>query len=149
MNGFEPRLIELAGDINSQMPAFMLSRVADALNEPQKSLKGSRILAVGVAYKRDVSDTRESPALEVLQKLHEKGALVEYCDPYVPAVELDGRVFRSVELTPASVPPPHRAYQRRYRPSRTANGPAHGPSLALIPSARRGERSWGTNVPHP
>lgn len=101
MNGFEPRLIELAGEINSHMPAFMLSRVAGALNEQQKSLKGSRILALGVAYKRDVSDTRESPALEVLQNLHEKGALVEYCDPYVPAVELDGRVIRSVELTPA------------------------------------------------
>lgn len=100
MNGCEPRLIELAGHINSQMPAFTVSRVADALNERQKSLKGSHILALGVAYKRDVNDTRESPALEVLHKLCEKGALVSYSDPYVPTVELGTQVIHSTELTP-------------------------------------------------
>jgi UDP-N-acetyl-D-glucosamine dehydrogenase len=100
MNGFEPRLIELAGQINSQMPDFVVSRIADALNEKEKSLKGSKILALGTAYKRDVNDTRESTALEVLQKLHEKGALVYYCDPHVPAVELGGRAVQSMELTP-------------------------------------------------
>jgi UDP-N-acetyl-D-glucosamine dehydrogenase len=78
MNGSEPRLIELAAQINSQMPAFTISRVSDALNEKQKSLKGSKILALGVAYKRDTSDIRESPAIEVLRGLYEKGALVQY-----------------------------------------------------------------------
>ena len=74
MNGFEPRLIELAGHINSQMPAFTVSHVADALNERQKNLKGSKILVLGVTYKRNTNDMRESPALEVLHGLYEKGA---------------------------------------------------------------------------
>jgi UDP-N-acetyl-D-glucosamine dehydrogenase len=101
MNGFEPRFIELATQINNQMPDFMVSRVIDALNDRQKSLKGSRILGLGVAYKRDVNDVRESPALEVLQKLIEKGALVSYSDPYVPEIQIGGSLLRSVELTPA------------------------------------------------
>lgn len=100
MNGSEPRLIELAGHINSQMPAFTVSRIADALNEKQKSLKGSKILALGVAYKRDVSDIRESPALEVLRGLSEKGSTVEYSDPYVPSLKLNGKMTKSVKLAP-------------------------------------------------
>lgn len=100
MNGFEPRFIEVAGHINSQMPTFMVSLVADALNHAHKSLKGARILAIGVTYKRDVNDIRESPALEVLHKLHEKGAVVSYCDPYVPTVDISGQTMRAVELTP-------------------------------------------------
>jgi UDP-N-acetyl-D-glucosamine dehydrogenase len=103
MNGVEPRLIEMAGYINSQMPTFTVSRVADALNEKQKSLKNSKILALGVTYKRDVNDTRESPALEVLAKLHEKGALVQYSDPYVPYMELNGMSLRSTDLDPGSL----------------------------------------------
>jgi UDP-N-acetyl-D-glucosamine dehydrogenase len=100
MTGVEPRLIEVAGYINSQMPVFTVNRVADALNGQQKSLKNSRILALGVAYKRDVNDIRESPALEVLAKLQEKGASVQYSDPYVSAVEIGGHLLRSVELSP-------------------------------------------------
>jgi UDP-N-acetyl-D-glucosamine dehydrogenase len=100
MTGVEPRLIEVAGHINSQMPVFTVNRVADALNGQQKSLKNSRILALGVAYKRDVNDIRESPALEVLAKLREKGASVQYSDPYVAAVEVGGHLLRSVELSP-------------------------------------------------
>jgi len=99
MNGFEPRLIELAGQINGQMPSFMIDRIANALNEHQKSLKGSKILALGVAYKRDTNDIRESPALEVLRALQEKGALVHYSDPCVPSVELNGKAMESVCLT--------------------------------------------------
>lgn len=99
MNGFEPRFIEVAGHINSQMPTFMVNLVADALNQGHKSLKGARILAIGVTYKRDVNDIRESPALEVLHKLHEKGAVVSYCDPYVPTVDVCGQTMRAVELT--------------------------------------------------
>jgi UDP-N-acetyl-D-glucosamine dehydrogenase len=100
MNGFEPQLIELAGLINSRMPGFTISRIADALNEKQKSLKGSHILALGVTYKRDANDIRESPALEVLRGLSEKGARIYYADPYVSSIELNGRTIESVDLTP-------------------------------------------------
>jgi UDP-N-acetyl-D-glucosamine dehydrogenase len=101
MNGFEPRLIELAGLINSQMPAFTIGRVADALNKRKKSLNGSKILALGVSYKRDANDIRESPALEVAKGLYEKGASVFYSDPYVPRIELDGKTLTSTTLDPA------------------------------------------------
>jgi UDP-N-acetyl-D-glucosamine dehydrogenase len=100
INGFEPRLIELAGQINNQMPAFTISRVADALNERQKSLKGSKILALGVAYKPDANDIRESAALEVLKGIDEKGAVISYSDPYVPTIDLNGRPLKSVALNP-------------------------------------------------
>lgn len=100
MNGVEPRLIEVASHINSQMPAFTVSRVADALNARQKSLKNARILALGVAYKKDVNDTRESPAFEVLTKLRDKGAIVQYSDPYVPSIRLEAGLFRSIDITP-------------------------------------------------
>src|SRR5215468_8731370 len=100
MNGLEPQLIELAGLINSRMPGFTISRIADALNERQKSLNGSHILALGVTYKRDANDIRESPALEVLRGLSEKGARIYYADPYVPSIELSGKIIESVQLTP-------------------------------------------------
>jgi UDP-N-acetyl-D-glucosamine dehydrogenase len=100
MNGFEPRLIELAGYINSQMPTFTVSHVANALNERQKSLKGSKILVLGVTYKRNTNDIRESPALEVLHGLYEKGAFVYYSDPYVPSLEIDNRTLKSTATTP-------------------------------------------------
>lgn len=99
MNGVEPRLIEVASHINSQMPTFTVSRVANALNEQQKSLKKAKILVLGVAYKKDVNDTRESPALEVLARLQEKGALVQYSDPHVPSVTLERGILRSLDLT--------------------------------------------------
>ncbi len=100
MNGGDPRLIELAAHINDQMPTFAISRVADALNDRQRSLKGSKILALGMAYKRDTSDVRESPAIEVVKGLSEKGALVEYSDPYVASLELNGKTLQSVALKP-------------------------------------------------
>ncbi len=100
MNGAEPRLIELATSINNQMPAFTISRVADALNDREKSLKGSKIIALGITYKRDASDTHESPALEVLKGLHDKGASIYYSDPFVRSIEFNGRVIRSLNLTP-------------------------------------------------
>jgi UDP-N-acetyl-D-glucosamine dehydrogenase len=101
MHDFEPRLIELAGQINSQMPAFTIARIADALNEKRKSLKGSKILALGVTYKRDTSDIRESPAIEILRGLHQKGANLCYSDPYIPSLQLNGKLVKSVDLTPA------------------------------------------------
>jgi UDP-N-acetyl-D-glucosamine dehydrogenase len=96
----EPRLIDLAASINNRMPAFIVSRVADALNDREKSLKGAKILGVGITYKRDVTDARESPALEVLQALADKGVVVHYTDPYVPSMTMNGRIFHSVEPTP-------------------------------------------------
>ena len=83
-NGFEARFIELAGQINGHMPEYVVSRVAEALNGNRKAVNGSRVLVLGVAYKRDIDDVRESPALDVMKLLHDKGAAVSYSDPHVP-----------------------------------------------------------------
>jgi UDP-N-acetyl-D-glucosamine dehydrogenase len=100
LNGFEPRLIEIASAINAQMPGFTISRVAEVLNTRRKSLNGSRILALGITYKRDVADLRESAALEVVTGLMEKGADVTYSDPYVKELRMSGRVLSSNDLSP-------------------------------------------------
>jgi len=100
MNGFEPRLIELAAIINSQMPGFTVNRIADALNKRKKSMNGSRVLALGIAYKSDVNDTRESAALEVVRLLMGEGANVSYSDPYVSRIEIGGESLVSASLTP-------------------------------------------------
>ena len=100
LNGFEPRLIEMAAAINAQMPEFTIGRVADVLNTRKKSLNGSRLLALGVTYKRDVCDIRESAAMEVVAGLMEKGANVSYSDPYIGQVHIAGKALRSAELTP-------------------------------------------------
>ncbi|HYC01361.1 MAG TPA: nucleotide sugar dehydrogenase [Candidatus Limnocylindrales bacterium] len=96
--GFEPRFIELAGQINSQKPEFVASKVMDALNDRGRSLKGSKILALGVAYKRDVDDVRESPSLDVMALLLDKGADITFCDPFVSQVELRGKTVQGVAL---------------------------------------------------
>jgi UDP-N-acetyl-D-glucosamine dehydrogenase len=93
------RFIQLAGEINDQMPDVVLARVADALNECGKSLKNSRVLALGVSYKKDISDVRESPALRVIERLQKKGACVEYHDPFVPRFESHEGTLESVALT--------------------------------------------------
>jgi UDP-N-acetyl-D-glucosamine dehydrogenase len=93
------RFIELAGDINSHMPEYVVERVTGILNQKGKPIRGSRILILGVAYKRDIKDTRESPALDVLKLLAQKGARVLYNDPYVPALKLDNLDEKSVKLT--------------------------------------------------
>src|SRR5688500_3497662 len=82
--GFECRFIELAGHINASMPGFVVERIGEALNTRKKAINGSRIHLFGVAYKKDVSDLRESPALDVLELLHRRGAELSYTDPYVP-----------------------------------------------------------------
>jgi UDP-N-acetyl-D-glucosamine dehydrogenase len=84
--GFDPRFIELAGQINGQMPHFVVDKIADALNRHQKSINGSTVLVLGIAYKRDIDDMRESPSLDVMALLHQKGACVKYADPYVPTL---------------------------------------------------------------
>jgi UDP-N-acetyl-D-glucosamine dehydrogenase len=93
---FEARFIDLAGVVNGAMPEFVVQRVIDALNTQRKSLNGSRVHIMGVAYKRDVNDLRESPALEILELLHHRGASLSYTDPYVPALKHAGLDLTSV-----------------------------------------------------
>ncbi len=85
-SGFDPRFIELAGQINAAMPHFVVEKITDALNRHRKPLNGSTVLVVGLAYKRDIDDIRESPSLDVMTLLREKGATVRYADPYVPVL---------------------------------------------------------------
>jgi UDP-N-acetyl-D-glucosamine dehydrogenase len=96
---YRTRMIELAGEVNSEMPRFVLEKVRDALNDQARSVKSSRVLVLGVAYKRDIDDVRESPALDIIRLLEEKGADVVYHDPHVPEVSEDGALRRSVQLT--------------------------------------------------
>jgi UDP-N-acetyl-D-glucosamine dehydrogenase len=106
-SGFDPRFIELAGHINGGMPHYVVEKVADALNTRRKAVNGANILIAGVAYKRDIDDMRESPALDIMGLLHAKGAKVAYADPYVP--EVHGREWagafdiRAVELRRGSI----------------------------------------------
>ena len=81
--GLHTRFIELAGEINQLMPEFVFSKAHDALNNLGKSIKGSKVLILGIAYKKNIGDTRESPSIEIMQMLHDKGAHVEYNDPFV------------------------------------------------------------------
>jgi UDP-N-acetyl-D-glucosamine dehydrogenase len=96
---YKTRFIELASEINSEMPYFVVDKVREALNRKKKSVHGSRILLLGVAYKRDIGDVRESPALDVLKLLIEDGAVVSYHDPFVPKLHEEGVTLESVELT--------------------------------------------------
>src|SRR3989449_353000 len=105
-NGFECRFIELAGHINASMPQYVVERVAAALNTIRKPINGSRIHLFGVAYKRDVNDMRESPALDVLELLHKSGAELSYSDPFVPELRHNGRVLKSADVLTALEPPP-------------------------------------------
>jgi len=98
---YRARFIELAGEVNSAMPEHVCSRIADALNDRCKSVKGSRILVLGVTYKKDIDDVRESPALDVLRILERRGARVGYNDPYVPHLELNETRLASQDLLPA------------------------------------------------
>jgi UDP-N-acetyl-D-glucosamine dehydrogenase len=108
--GFEARFIELAGHVNGAMPHHVVDKVADALNSQRKSIRGSRVLVLGIAYKRDIDDVRESPALDIMAVLEQKGAIVEYHDPFVPhlssrdwpaAKEMDSVALTDVSLAAA------------------------------------------------
>ncbi len=94
---FTARFIELADEVNSAMPRYWVGKIQDALNDVAKPVKGSRILILGVAYKKDVSDLRESPALDIIHLLQEKGARVDYHDPHVTQFQHDGMVMTSVQ----------------------------------------------------
>ncbi len=100
-SGFEARFIELAGHVNGQMPEYTVSLVGDALNARHRSIRGSRVLVLGVAYKADIDDVRESPSLDIMKTLTDRGARVEYSDPFVPSLEFLGRRMKSTPLTAA------------------------------------------------
>jgi UDP-N-acetyl-D-glucosamine dehydrogenase len=99
LDGYESRFIALADEINRAMPSYVVEVTAEALNRQRRCLNGARILALGVAYKRGVGDIRESPALEILKRLREKGADVSYADPRVPSVVLDGAPLKAIEAS--------------------------------------------------
>jgi UDP-N-acetyl-D-glucosamine dehydrogenase len=100
---YSARFIELAGDINTHMPEYVVERIGRALNERKKAINGSRILVLGVAFKRDIDDVRESPSVDVINLLDHDGAVVSYHDPYVSVLEVDGGIKKSVKLTDAAL----------------------------------------------
>src|SRR6266516_4991333 len=95
--GYSAQLIEAAHEVNARMPMYVVQKVGDALNEAGKPIKGSKILLLGVAYKADVHDTRESPSFEIMRQLIARGGDISYCDPWVAEFELDGVLHSSVE----------------------------------------------------
>jgi len=101
--GFEARFIELAGVINGQMPHFVVGRIVDALNRYKKSVNGAKVLILGVAYKKDISDVRESPAIDILQLLSKKGAKLSYCDPHVPVLDEHGMRMKAEPFSAATL----------------------------------------------
>jgi UDP-N-acetyl-D-glucosamine dehydrogenase len=103
LNGFETRFIALADEINRAMPRHVIALTSDALNDHGRCLRGARILVLGVAYKRDVNDVRESPALEVIRMFAEKGAVVRFADPFVPQLTLGELKLSASPVTPAEL----------------------------------------------
>jgi UDP-N-acetyl-D-glucosamine dehydrogenase len=100
---YKTRFIELAGEINAEMPEYWVAKVQDVLNDHGKAVRGSRVLIVGVAYKKDIDDVRESPALDIIRLLARMGADVAYHDPFIPEMHEDSIVLHSVSLTPEQV----------------------------------------------
>jgi UDP-N-acetyl-D-glucosamine dehydrogenase len=96
---YKTRFIDLASEINSSMPDFVVEKVSHALNDDRKSVNGSRILVLGIAYKRDIDDMRESPALDVMRLLEQRGAEVAYHDPHVPSYREEEHSRSGVALT--------------------------------------------------
>ena len=99
--GFEARFIELAGHVNSHMPHHVAGLVATALNQRKRSIRGSKILILGVAYKADIDDVRESPGLDLIEILEKEGARVEFADPHVPYILVDGEKRAPRRLSPS------------------------------------------------
>jgi UDP-N-acetyl-D-glucosamine dehydrogenase len=101
--GYEAKFIAFADEINGGMPRYVVQLAADALNDRTKAVKGSRILALGVAYKAGVGDIRDSPALEIIEHLLARGAQLEYADPRVPQIQVGGHLLKSVSWTQADL----------------------------------------------
>ena len=99
LHGYEAKFIELAGEINKAMPKYVIGKIRDILNNRKKSINGSTVFILGVAYKKDVGDWRESPAIEIISMLLEKGANVWFNDPYVSEIKADDTLMRSKELS--------------------------------------------------
>jgi UDP-N-acetyl-D-glucosamine dehydrogenase len=104
-SGFECRFIELAGQVNGSMPEYVVQRIIDALNSVKKPINGSSVHLFGVAYKRDVGDLRESPALDIIELLSKRGATITYTDPYVARIDHAGHVFEAVPFETAIANP--------------------------------------------
>ena len=100
---FQARFIGLAAEINGMMPTVVTTMVGEGLNRFSKSIRGSKVLVLGVAYKKNVSDCRESPALDVMRMLIDKGAVLSYNDPFVATLRINGNTLKSVELTSATI----------------------------------------------
>jgi len=100
---YRTRFIELAGEINAAMPEYWVARVVDRLNEQGRAARGSKVLVVGVAYKKDIDDVRESPALDVIRLLLRRGAAVSYHDPHVRKLKDEAIDLASIPLTPETV----------------------------------------------
>jgi UDP-N-acetyl-D-glucosamine dehydrogenase len=103
VSGYEAKFIGLAGEINSNMPRHVITVVGDAMNDQGKCIKDSRIMVLGVAYKKNVGDTRESPAIEIIEMLRQKGAVVSYSDPFVPSIDIGGVTYTGRELDPQTL----------------------------------------------
>jgi UDP-N-acetyl-D-glucosamine dehydrogenase len=147
--GVATRFIELAGEVNAGMPAYVIHRLMDALNERGKALKGAGVLVLGAAYKRDTDDPRESPGLEIMEELIQKGARVEYSDPHLPRLPVGRRHsidLASVTLSEASV--------RQYDAVLLVTDHSRFPydlihrSASLIVDSRNAFRARGLTGPH-
>jgi UDP-N-acetyl-D-glucosamine dehydrogenase len=147
--GVATRFIELAGEVNAGMPAYVIHRLMDALNERGKALKGARVLVLGAAYKRDTDDPRESPGLEIMEELIHKGARVDYSDPHLPRLPLGRRHqidLASVALTEATL--------RQYDAALLVTDHSLFPydlihrSASLIVDSRNAFRARGFTGPH-
>ena len=146
--GHQFRILEQAQDINAQMPGWVAARIGEALNEHAKPLKGARILVLGVAYKPDVGDMRESPSLRVMHTLSRRGAKLAFHDPFVDQLTVDGRRLQRTELTARAVAradlvallTPHSSYDLDWLATtagllfdaRNAFGPGHRPNLVRL-----------------
>jgi UDP-N-acetyl-D-glucosamine dehydrogenase len=97
-SGIEARFIDLAGYINGQMPHFVVEKIQNALNESRKALRGSKVHVLGVAYKKNIEDVRESPALDIIHVLKQRGAELSYSDPFVPHLEIDGLDMQAMDV---------------------------------------------------
>ena len=123
-SGFECRFIELAGHVNGSMPEYVVERISDALNTRKKAVNGARIHLFGIAYKKDVSDMRESPALDILELLHRRGAELSYTDPYVPSLKEGSVCLHSIPeervdgVDCAVIATDHRAFKYADMPDR-------------------------------
>ena len=100
---FQARFIGLAAEINGMMPTVVTTMVAEGLNHASKAIRGSKVLILGVAYKKNVSDCRESPALDVMRMLTDKGAILTYNDPHVPTLKMGGNLMKSQEISPSLI----------------------------------------------